>query len=119
MTTFLYFHLHIVHLLNRQYLNSIEEDVSEQQVEQNQQLPQPKPRVRRLLPQPKVTHKSESNEYLIRSKILEEQEDQNYLRRGSCVKISFCIPKVFGAGRNDLLLTSLPLPSGTGILLLG
>ena len=61
-------------------LETIEEDVSEQQVEQNQQLPQPKPRVKRLLPQPKVTHKSESNEYLIRSKILEEQEDQNYFQ---------------------------------------
>ncbi|XP_052089528.1 CAP-Gly domain-containing linker protein 1-like isoform X4 [Mytilus californianus] len=42
------------------------------------QLPQPKTKVRRLLPQPKAFNKPENIESLLRSKILEEQEEFQY-----------------------------------------
>ncbi|CAC5377983.1 unnamed protein product [Mytilus coruscus] len=41
-------------------------------------LPQPKTKVRRLLPQPKAFNKPENTESLLRSKILEEQEEFQY-----------------------------------------
>ncbi|XP_071124526.1 CAP-Gly domain-containing linker protein 1-like isoform X11 [Mytilus edulis] len=42
------------------------------------QIPQPKTKVRRLLPQPKSFNKHENTESLLRSKILEEQEEFQY-----------------------------------------